>query len=195
MPSNPRQLPTAQIGALVSPFFYQDNQHTFFVEPTLTETPINLWVGWVVTKPKLAPIVDIEQWRQLPIEPVVPHRPIPIPNDPIAKYPIKPIQDWMVNPGTILQLGDTFIGQQGGINPATLPAIGNVRSTNGTVLQGEGFANANVQLGGEIASANPDIALIVIDSGGLNSAVLETINANLKVGTINSRITNRLMRR
>ena len=36
--ANVLTLPTAEIASLTSPIFYQDDEYTFFVEPTLTET-------------------------------------------------------------------------------------------------------------------------------------------------------------
>lgn len=36
-----------KIASLVKPFFYQDNQNTFFVEPSITEETIEGWQGWV----------------------------------------------------------------------------------------------------------------------------------------------------
>lgn len=196
LPSNPRQLPTTEVSGLVSPFFYQDNQHTFFVEPTLTETTIDRWEEWVVTKPKPAPKYD-DWWQQIPVIPLVPYKPIPIPNpiDPIAKFPINPGRDWVVNPGTMLQVGEILIGQQGGVNPATLPGISNISGMNGAILQGRNGANANVQIGGELVSINPNSSFTVIGSGGLNSAILENMSANLDAETINSRMSDRVMPR
>ena len=96
----------------------------------------------------------------------------------------------MTNPGTILQFGETLIGQKGGIDPVTLPAIGNVaEGMSEAILQGRGSVNANVQLGAQV-SVNPNISLTVINSSGLNSAVLETVNANLNAETINSRMND-----
>ena len=198
MPSNPRQLPTAEISALVSPFFYQDNQHTFFVEPTLTETTIDRWEEWVVPKPKPAPKYDDDWWNQIPVIPVVPTAPRPIPNsvDPSAKFLVNPGRDWVVNPSTILQQGDTFIGQQGSVNPLTLPGRGSAMGNmSEVILQGGSFDNTNVQVAGEIALTNPNLSLNVIDSSGLNLAILENMSASLNAETINSRINNRFMPR
>jgi len=198
MPSNPRQLPTTAISALVSPFFYQDNQYTFFVEPTLTETTIDRWEEWVVTNPKPAPKYDDDWWKKIPVIPLVPYKPIPIPIpiDPTAKFAINPRQDWVVNSGTIIQQGDIFIGQQGGVNPETLlgldSSIGNMR---GVMLQGKDFDNTNVQITSEIALANPNLSLNVIDSSGLNLAILENMSASLNAETISSRLNNRFIPR
>ncbi|MGK7913933.1 MAG: neuraminidase-like domain-containing protein [Prochloraceae cyanobacterium] len=194
MPSNPIQLPTGEIGALVSPFFYQDNRYTFYVEPSLTETKIDRWEEWVVTNPKPVPKFDDELWEQLPIEPLVPHKPISIPDliDPIAKFLIEPKQDWVINPSTVLQFGKTLIGQTGELDRATIPAIGNV--TGG--MRGE---IANVELAGELASISPNFSLNVITSSGLNSALLENVStsmsANLNVQNINLRMSDHIMPR
>jgi hypothetical protein len=42
------------LGVLVTPFFYQDNRHAFYVEPSLTETVIDKWEHWAVPFPKVA---------------------------------------------------------------------------------------------------------------------------------------------
>jgi Neuraminidase-like domain/Salmonella virulence plasmid 28.1kDa A protein len=49
MPLHPE---TPEVGVLVSPFFFADNQNTFFVEPSLTETKIHLWEHWAIPIPK-----------------------------------------------------------------------------------------------------------------------------------------------
>ena len=195
MPSNPSTQWTAEIAALVSPFFYQDNLHTFFVEPSLTETTISRYQGWIVTQPKPALKFDDDWWKQIAIEPLVPYKPIPIPDliDPRAKFPLNPGRDWVINSSTVLQFGETLIGQTGRVDRATLPAIGNVRGMSGAILQGRGYANA--QLEGELASIDPNISLNVIDSSGLNAALLENLSANLNIQNLNSRMRDRFMNR
>ncbi len=42
---------TPEIGALVSPFFFQDGQHAFYVEPSLTESTIHGWNHWAIPHP------------------------------------------------------------------------------------------------------------------------------------------------
>jgi hypothetical protein len=39
---------TPEIGSLVSPFFYQDSQNAFFVEPSLTESTLTHWNHWAI---------------------------------------------------------------------------------------------------------------------------------------------------
>jgi hypothetical protein len=42
------------VGLLVTPFFYQDSQHVFFVEPSLTESVIDKWEHWAIPFPSVA---------------------------------------------------------------------------------------------------------------------------------------------
>jgi hypothetical protein len=42
------------VGLLVTPFFYQDSQHVFFVEPSLTESVIDKWEHWAIPFPAVA---------------------------------------------------------------------------------------------------------------------------------------------
>jgi hypothetical protein len=42
------------VGVLVTPFFYQDTHHAFYVEPSLTESIIDKWEHWAVPFPKIA---------------------------------------------------------------------------------------------------------------------------------------------
>jgi hypothetical protein len=42
------------VGLLVTPFFYQDSQHVFFVEPSLTESVIDKWEHWAIPFPLVA---------------------------------------------------------------------------------------------------------------------------------------------
>lgn len=44
-----------EIVALMRPVFYQDNRHTFFVEPSVTERTIEEWQEWVTKTPQAEP--------------------------------------------------------------------------------------------------------------------------------------------
>jgi hypothetical protein len=116
-------LNTAQYRMLTSPFFYQDARHTFFVEPTLTETTIERWETWVIRTPLPNPELDDDTWwKHIPLEPMVPLQPFPIdPIGPIARFTIEPKVDWVINPATVLQFDERLVGKTGGIDPAVLP--------------------------------------------------------------------------
>ncbi|WP_437886329.1 neuraminidase-like domain-containing protein [Sorangium sp. So ce307] len=107
--------PTAEIGALVGPFFYQDSGHTFFVEPTLTEITLDEWEEWAIPPPSSE--IEEDWWNDVPVTPSVPRKPVvpPAPIDPRARYQILPSKDWLTSPVTVLQLGDWVIEQDGGI--------------------------------------------------------------------------------
>ena len=49
--SNPSEYLFPEVGALTRPFFYTDAQHTFFVEPRVTDTTIERWEEWVFSTP------------------------------------------------------------------------------------------------------------------------------------------------
>jgi hypothetical protein len=106
-----------EIGSLVSPFFYADAKHTFYVEPTLTETTIEQW-----EEPWLAsPVFDFglsepSKWKEIVVIPQVPIGPGPIESISIfAKYELEARQDWITQPRLELAFDDTFIGPMGGV--------------------------------------------------------------------------------
>lgn len=123
-------IPTGGGGDLVDflthPFFYQDRENTFFVEPTMTETTIDEWDWWVVPYPWPYAHLNSEQWwNDLTLQaalPVALHLPVVSQIDPASLYQLKPVQDWVTNPTTVLQYGDNFVGRSGGLTLVNLPA-------------------------------------------------------------------------
>jgi len=114
-----------EAGSLVSPFFYRDsadantnNELTFFVQPTLTETTILEWEWWAI--PSSAPSLNYPNViGQINVIAQVPTAgPVPInPGDPeYSVYAIQDTTDWLTNPATAVQYGTAVIGQNGGIN-------------------------------------------------------------------------------
>jgi hypothetical protein len=57
------RLPNLEVARLISPIFYQDDRRTFFVESSLTETTVDRWEEYTITrpshKPKWQAFVDI----------------------------------------------------------------------------------------------------------------------------------------
>ncbi|MGA2704759.1 MAG: neuraminidase-like domain-containing protein [Isosphaeraceae bacterium] len=49
--STPGHADTPEISALVTPFFYQDRQNAFYVEPSLRESTIHGWNHWAIPHP------------------------------------------------------------------------------------------------------------------------------------------------
>ncbi|MCI0721217.1 MAG: peptidoglycan-binding protein [Acidobacteria bacterium] len=192
-------LNVAQPGMLISPFFYQDNQHTFFVEPSLTETTIDRWEEWIVSSPPFNPkLEDDDWWRGVPIEPMIPiipdvfvvKPPFPPdpgwidPIDPIARFKVQPKDDWVINPATALQFDGRLVGQVGGLDFAVLPAATGIR---GFGAQVNVIPGAELEMGSvpvtpgrrEVKSGGLALSggtLNVVGGSGLNSAVLENLN-------------------
>ena len=124
------------IASLVSPFFYQDDRHTFLVEPSLTETTIVEWEDWVPGVPKPDTVRNLDDWvNQVEIQPDVPKKPkkpMPIGTgrpwlDPSARFNLQPQTDWVTNPTTVLQYGDRLIGQTGGLKSVERPNLNDSR--------------------------------------------------------------------
>ena len=93
------------IASLVSPFFYQDDQHTFHVEPALTEKSVAEWDGWVTGSVTAHQVFDRnDYWSRIELvgqvsttgadalEPIAP----------TATYQVQPRSDWVTAAGTTI---------------------------------------------------------------------------------------------
>lgn len=119
-PANPVSLLTTSgedIGALVTPFFYQDEDATFYVEPSLTETTIERWDDWVVSRPP--PEAKPGAFDAVVVRPLFP-RPAPVkkpdPGDPASIHAIFELVeegDWIVNDTATVAFGDRAIRGDG----------------------------------------------------------------------------------
>jgi len=185
----------AEIASLVSPFFYQSDEHTFFVEPNLVERTIQDWQEWLLPPPAPtpAPGPDLSsKWKKL-VKPFAAKAktPIPIdPSDPLWQVPIHPeanfkvqiAQDWLVNSATVLQFGGELIGPAGRAGLAVVPA-----AQSGALAAG-GALTVSVGAGSQLApetalTATPGSALeasgLVQAAGGLNVIGGAGLNAAL----------------
>ncbi|WP_068819221.1 neuraminidase-like domain-containing protein [Phormidesmis priestleyi] len=183
--SNPLQVMTAEIGALVSPFFYQDNQHTFFVEPSLTEKTIAQWEEWVIptAKPESKPIND-DSWKKLKVVQNVPSKAlIPHPIDPIAKFKPSLQEDWLTHPTTALQFDQVLLGATGRINQSAL-------AVNSLENAAPAIAGLQVAEGQTLTVADREGGLNVIGRSGLNPVMLERVNTSLN--TVRNQSINRM---
>lgn len=157
---NSVELPTKEVGALTSPLFYQDNRHTFFVEPSLREVTIEQWEEWVIPLPDAELTFDKDTWWDLvPIEPFVPHLPPSPPIGPVgpgwvdprleiletldpgSRFRVQPGRDWATDPSTIVQFDDGFIGKGGSIDSVVL---------NRLVSAGSEALVVDIDAGGEL---------------------------------------------
>lgn len=85
--SYPGERPNAELAELTTPFFFQDDRHTFFVEPTLTETTVNGWRGWALAGASREARADRVRVGDLHLVAEVPASPLPQPEpDPLARF-------------------------------------------------------------------------------------------------------------
>jgi len=123
--SNQMTLPTAEFAPLISPVFYADDVYTFFVEPSLTETTVDKWQGYTITRPSQKRRWDDYMAHPPHISPLIPPKylqeafklakniPQPDPVDPLALHAIKPNLDALTQPGVAVQFGNTIVGRTG----------------------------------------------------------------------------------
>jgi hypothetical protein len=103
-----------EIGSLIRPFFYQNRQHAFFVEPSVTDTAFTEWQGWMVAAPSgPSSWVDPSHWQGIPVQQAAPHiGPLPDP-DPMARYGVAATaSDAVIGAGISFQYGQSEIKEQ-----------------------------------------------------------------------------------
>ena len=133
--SNKLTLPNAEFAPLISPVFYADDVNTFFIEPSLTETTVDKWEGYVITRPSQKP-----KWRDYVVEgpklntvippkyyqealKLPPGKPQHDPIDLRAFYSIKPNEDALTQPHVAVKFGDTLIGSAGRVQDVAREGI------------------------------------------------------------------------
>jgi hypothetical protein len=194
-------LGSQEISSLVSPVFYQDNAHTLFIEPSLTEKTIDRYEEWVTSTPGPELQWQMPDWLKEPIIAMVPLPKLPIPagsgdpildqpTDPGAQYQLKSRQDWIMNPATVLRFDEALIGPRGSANLVVLPV-----SELPAALSGGGIT-VQVQPGSNIATDNHVVAssdnalaqaglaqatggLNVIGASGFNSTLAKNLSSFL----------------
>lgn len=122
--SDPLERPTEEIGSLTSPFFYQDDEHAFFIMPTLSETTIEHWEDWIIKEWTPAPQFDDDWLNDLTFQRQVPQLGPPPPIDPRALFTVDIKRDWVTDPLTTIPFGGRWIGASGGVAPDRLAAAG-----------------------------------------------------------------------
>jgi hypothetical protein len=113
--THPQTRLAPEIADLVSPFFYADHAHTFYVEPTLTETTIEAYDDWIPSTPSYATLdpakVDLASQRPY-YQRVGPRDPI----GPLARYIVDLPRDWVTDPRTVVKLDGSVIGEAGRVD-------------------------------------------------------------------------------
>jgi hypothetical protein len=106
-----------EIASLVSPFFYSDERHTFFVEPTLIErTKIQESDRRILDYSVVDKLYDgPEYWDEVDITPTIPG-PGPVEQlSDSALFNVQPSPDPVILPGNAVEFGDGLIGPRGGL--------------------------------------------------------------------------------
>lgn len=122
---NQMKFPNAEFAPLISPVFYADDLHTFFVEPSLTETTVDKWQGYTIPRHSQKHWWEAYVLKSPPISPVVPTKYLKDalnasqnisqldPIDSLALHAITPNVDTLTQSGVALQFGDSLVGSQG----------------------------------------------------------------------------------
>ena len=182
-------LGSPELASLVKPLFYQDNEHTLFIEPNVEECPVEEWAEWVPlpirSEAKLDEEIRITEEIPRRIQSIDLHTPVPSPGSLINK---KTELDWLVNTITVLVYGDEVIGPTGRVPVAVLPpekavdaiALGgkqvNVHAGSGVLAQGttlvtkEGIELSHVGLFQGAGGIN------VVGSSGFNSGLAHNLD-------------------
>jgi hypothetical protein len=146
--SNFMTLPNVEFAPLISPIFYVDDINTFFVEPSLTETTVNKWEGYTITRPS-----QKSKWNEfinnLPrVSVVIPPKylqealrlsdamqPQP-PNgiDPRGLHALKPNLDILTQSNVAVQFGDSVIGRAGRVRDLAGSGIARIVTDVGDIL-------------------------------------------------------------
>lgn len=193
----------AEIASLMKPIFYQDNRHTLFVEPSVTERTIEEWQEWVTRTPQPEPgWIDPDWWRDIPVKPEIPRKwPLPDPGDPpwfdlidpASLVKVRPGNDWLVNPATGLLFDGELVGPGGRLDVMILPA-----SEVGAAVA-VGSSTVDVHPGSSIGSGSTSVllgtgsvekaglkrvqgGLNVIGGAGLNSTLVQNVDALARSG-------------
>ena len=184
-----------EIASLMKPVFYQDNAHTLFVEPSVTERTIEEWQDWVTRTPQPEPgWRDPDWWKELVVIAEIPKLQISDPRDPRGGFRIDPGSlinpipafDWLVNPGTGLLFDGVLIGPAGrpGLELLTAEVAG-VIAEGGipiNVNPGSGLASGiTVVLSGPTTMEQNGLTQVagglnIVGSGGFNSALTQNFN-------------------
>ncbi len=138
----------AQIAALGTPFFFEDapdgntNQElTFFVQPTVTETSVTRYRGWAVRPLLQNQAANAPGFLNgLVFTAQVPNYAAPISTGLQSVFKIQPIVDSTINETTVVGLGTATIGRTGGVAATQSPVLANLGAslTGRPILSGLG---------------------------------------------------------
>ncbi|MCC6916287.1 hypothetical protein [Nitrosomonas sp.] len=179
-----------EIGSLMKPVFYQDNLHTLFVEPTVTESTVEQWKEWVSAPARPEPGFKLPDLRERPPIVVVPfEKPRPgwqLPDiHPNAIILEKPARDLLTNPGTALLFDGALVGPTGRALVEVRSNVGSMNVLTGAetridISPGSSFSSNSIAVGGAGALVQAGLkvganGLNIIGAAGLNSVLMQNI--------------------
>ncbi len=188
-----------ELAALIQPFFYQDNRHTFFVQPEVRETLLEDVETWVTrtTVTDDTGILEFDPYDKVKIIPQFQKKwPLPVP--PVDEVPFAmpktqgdpmPELDWLVNPKVLLAFDqNTVLGNTGQLGVKLMDRGAdrvNVTAFNDTVpLHPASDTNANqvelvVASDTELAQSQPALdrtQVVMLGKRGLNAQLRDTLS-------------------
>ncbi len=165
-----------EIASLSKPVFYQDSQHTFFIEPTVTEQTIEEWQEWVAHAPQLKTELDKLRVEPVAVAPRLGFSPpkglgsdFMIDSASLVTNP-RQYDDWITNPGTVLKFGETLVGPAGqaGLHIFTKQTIETIA----------GGTRVNINPGSNLA---PDETVVMADAQAFGQSGLIQLAGGMNV--------------
>ncbi|ULA65337.1 MAG: Neuraminidase domain-containing protein [Nitrospira sp.] len=188
-----------ELASLIQPFFYQDNRHTFFVQPEVRETLLEDVETWV-TRTTVADGTGIRELNPYGKVKIVPQFqtkwPLPVP--PIEEAPFAmpktpgdpmPELDWLVNPKVLLTFDqNTVLGNtgqlgvklmdRGGAGP-NRPRLGGALQLDPASETGINQVELVVVSETELAQSQPMLdrtQVVMLGKSGLNIQLRDTLS-------------------
>lgn len=164
-----------ELESLIRPVVYQDNTHTFFIEPDVAERTVEQWETWIRPTPPTHTF-DPSALHEWQIQHVRPHHP----DSGRALPRLSSVGDWLVNRATLVRFDGQLIGPQGQIPltfeqatpamsrlgvPVRVNSAGAIDTAQVAVL-GEGLTLEQVGL------TQPASGLHVVGGAGVNKAMM-----------------------
>ncbi len=107
--------------AIFCPFFFEDEQHTFFVEPVTRETSFLVRDDWVLAPDGQGRFEEVDLIDSIDLESAVPDLHVePRPPEPYAVYTVTKTSDWVTHPDNVIAFDGVLIGREGAVRQGDL---------------------------------------------------------------------------
>jgi hypothetical protein len=176
---NPSEFVFPEVGALMRPFFVQNEKHTLFVEPRVTDTTVDKWEEWVVT----TPVIRLRDDDRLYLKDIPVIAQVPVdgqqflldPISPYARFNVTAKQDWVTNPQVAVEFDSQAIGRRGALSADVSFAEAKsalVRVQASTVNTS---AAATSALSTSLSSSTSAESIRLVRGSGANAVLLQTM--------------------